>query len=378
MTKVLLNAVHAKSGGGVTYLRNILPLLAARPELTIELVVQAEQAEMARALVPGLPVHVLPSLSNIRTVFVQEQLDIPRLARQIGADVVFSPANFGPLFGTNVILLRNAFEVGRLEERFSKRLYWFVVKWLSQVSFMACKRAICVSRHAADNFLKAFGRPGDPRVEIVPHGVSPLFTPGDEDARIPRRLLAVSDIYVQKNFETLLDAVALLAPDFPELRLDIAGRPLDGEYLGELKGRVERLGIGDRVSFLGGLPAAEVAELYRRAELFVFPSLVETFGNPLLEAMASGLPVVVSNAAAMPEVAGGAALLAAPGDAADMADKIRALLTDRALWRERAGAGIARAAQFTWARTAEATARVLVEAAGKWHPAAAQSTKENA
>jgi glycosyltransferase involved in cell wall biosynthesis len=361
--RVLVNAVHAKSGGGVTYLRNLLPLLAAEPGLDVHLAVQAGQRDLALEVAGGRPLHLLPDRGALYTVLVQEQTDIPALARRIGAGVVFSPANFGPLRGcAGVILLRNAFAVGALERRLSKRLYWAAVRVLSWLSFLACRRAIVVSAHAGGQFLKAFGRPGDPRLEVVHHGVGGLFHPPADDAgRDRRRLLAVSDIYIQKNLETAIAAMARLPAD---VVLDVAGRVLDPEYFARLQALCVELKVVDRVRFLGGLPAAEVAEAYRRAGVFVFPSLVETFGNPVLEAMASGLPVVCADAAAMPEVAGAAALYARPADADDLAAQIRRLLDDGALWSELSRRGVARAADFTWERTAAATARVLREAAG--------------
>jgi len=363
-TKILINAVHAKSGGGVTYLRNLLPRLAAMPALDLHVAVQRDQAAMFAEIVGRLPLHVLPSWSPLATVLVQEQVAIPRLAREIGAALVFSPANYGPLVGPpSVIMLQNSFDVGGIELRWKKRLYWAAVKGLSWLSFQACRRAITVSHHACAGFLAAFGLTADRRFAVVHHGVSPHFAPPAKDCgRVRHRLLAVSDLYVQKNLETAIAAVALLAATVPDVTLVIAGRPLDQDYFDRLVATAQDLGIADRVSFLGGRSAAEVAELYRSAEVLVFPSLVETFGIPVLEAMASGLPVVSSSAAAMPEVAGDAALFVPPRDAASVAAAIRRLFDDRALWHSMAERGLARAAEFSWDRTAEATAAVLLAA----------------
>ncbi|MBF0326237.1 MAG: glycosyltransferase [Alphaproteobacteria bacterium] len=362
---VLVNAVHAKSGGGITYLANILPRLAAHPQLRIEVAIQSDQERQFRDMAAGLTLHVLPSVSRLATVYWQEQIDIPRLAARIGATAVFSPANYGPIRGKgNILLLRNAFEVATMDRRLDKRLYWLAVKLTTEWSFRASGRAIVVSRHAAENFLEAFGMEGDSRLDVIHHGVSPLFSPpAAEGLRISHGLLAVSDIYVQKNFETLLKAVAILSRTRPDISLQIAGRPLDDGYFSRLKAMVVQLGIEDHVTFLGGKSQAEVAELYRQAQIFVFPSLVETFGNPLLEAMASGLPVVCSRAAALPEVAGPAALYSKPGDPADMAATIDRLLDDPHLWRQLSQAGIERARGFTWDSCAEATASVLLDVA---------------
>ncbi len=363
--KVLVNAVHSKSGGGVTYLRNLLPLLGRAFELHV--VVQADQVEMVGPLCAqaGLTLHVIPVWSKLATVLVQEQVVVPLLARRIGAVVIFSPANYGPVLGgRSVILLRNAFEVTTLEERWSKRAYWLAVKLLTWACFKTCRRAMVVSAHAGRAFLKTFGLADDSRLGVVYHGVGRAFHPPAEDRpRIPGRLLAVSDIYVQKNFETLLRALARLRPGHPGLHLQIAGRELDPGYAAGLRALCAELGIADAVTFLGGQPPQRIAELYREADIFVFPSLVETFGNPLVEAMASGIPVVCTDAAAMPEVVGGAALLAPPRDDAAMAHQIGRLLDDRDLWRAMAAKGLERAAAFSWDRTAALTIAVLRQAA---------------
>lgn len=363
--RVLVNAVHAKSGGGVTTLRHLLPALAAQPGLTLALAIQRDQRPLFADLPAAVTLHELPGRGKLGTVLWQEQVTIPALARRIGADVVFSPANYGPLFGPPaVILLRNAFEVTTLERRLDKRLYWAAVRGLTWACFRRCRRAIAVSAHAARAFLAHFGRDGDPRLSVIHHGVAPLYhPPAESEARIPGLLLAVSDLYVQKNFETLLRALARLAPTRPELRLEIAGRRLDPAYADRLAALVAELGLSDRVRFLGGQPPEAVAALYRRATLLAFPSLVETFGNPLVEAMASGLPVVCSDAAAMPEIVADAALLARPGDDGDFARQIARLLDEPGLAAELSRRGLARAAAFSWERTAAATADVLRAAA---------------
>lgn len=361
----LVNAVHSKSGGGLTYLRNLLPLLAR--EMDIHVVVQTDQEQDVRPLCDqsGLPLHVIPTWEKLSTVLIQEQISIPLLARRIGARLVFSPANYGPVLARNsVILMRNAFEVTSLERRWGKQAYWFAVKLLTQICFATCRRAIVVSDHAAKTFLTVFHLDSDPRLSVVHHGVSPLFhPPASDESRDPTLLLAVSDIYVQKNFETLLRALARLRSSHPGLRLGIAGNELDPAYAESLRTLCRELKITDQVTFLGSQPPDQIARLYREAMVFVFPSLVETFGNPLVEAMASGIPVVCTHAAAMPEVTGGAALLARPRDDAHMAEQIARLLDDRDLWREMSAKGLERAKNFSWEKTAERTAAVLREAA---------------
>ena len=173
----------------------------------------------------------------------------------------------------------------------------------------------------------------------------------------------MSDIYVQKNLETLIVALARLRPDHPDLTLKIAGRPVDGAYFERLKRRAAEAGLEDSIEFLGEQSTAELVTLYQRCRVFVFPSTAETFGNPLVEAMASGAPVACSNAAAMPEVAGDGAIFFEPGDAGDMADAIRRLLDDGAFSREMSEKALARARMFSWRRTATETIAFLKSAA---------------
>jgi glycosyltransferase involved in cell wall biosynthesis len=115
------------------------------------------------------------------------------------------------------------------------------------------------------------------------------------------------------------------------------------------------------VVFVGGVPLDETVPFYQAADLFVYPSFNETFGLPILEAMACGCPVVTSDTSAMPETAGGAAALCDPGDPASIA---KAMIDAADPWRDRLREqGLRRAAQFTWGATAASTLDVYREAA---------------
>ena len=135
--------------------------------------------------------------------------------------------------------------------------------------------------------------------------------------------------------------------------LVLAGYPTEHEA--QLRERARALALEDDVRFPGWLSDAEVEGLWAIAEAFVFPSLYEGFGLPVLEAMARGVPVACSNAASLPEVAGDAALLFDPHDEAAIAACLKRLLTDAALADRLRAAGRARSLEFTWQRTARAT-----------------------
>ena len=361
--RVLVNGIHAKSGGGVTYLRNILPLLADDDDLEIHLILHRDQFELYGNLSGKVRVHPLEFDNRFLPALVWEQLALPGLARSMSADVTFSPANYGPLFAPNrVILLRNSLAVVGRETRLSRRPYWIGLALMTGLSLLTCTKAIAVSRYARNALTFGFGGRLRDRVTIVNHGVDPVFSPDDTADREPY-LLAVSDIYIQKNIHTLIEAMGTVHRRRPEIKLKIAGRSIDAGYMKELRGRLAELDLAGVVEFLGERRTGELVDLYRRCLVFVFPSTVETFGNPLVEAMACGAPVACSNTAAMPEIVGDAAEFFPPLDAGEMASTILAIADDPALRRELGLRATKRAAGYSWSRAASETADVIKKAA---------------
>jgi glycosyltransferase involved in cell wall biosynthesis len=196
-----------------------------------------------------------------------------------------------------------------------------------------------------------------------------LFRPGDaEEARAQVKsygvtkpyALFVSSMWPYKNCDGLLRAWALARADLPGRQLVVVGPGRDEKYYAGLHTLADELGISGDVVFTGGVPLEETVGFYRAAEVFVYPSLNETFGLPILEAMACGCPVVTSDTTAMPETAGGAAVLSDPTDPASVARAIVEAAGSRDRLRE---AGFKRAAEFTWAATAASTLDVYREAA---------------
>jgi glycosyltransferase involved in cell wall biosynthesis len=127
---------------------------------------------------------------------------------------------------------------------------------------------------------------------------------------------------------------------------------------------VQKEGVEDAVVFTGRIPDEELIELYNAAELFVYPSLYEGFGLPVLEAMACGAPVVVSNSSSLPEVVGDAGVLVSPTNDRDLGEAILELSRNPARRAELSERGKARAAQFSWKRSAEVVLDVFRRSAG--------------
>ncbi|RYP85558.1 glycosyltransferase family 1 protein [Nocardioides guangzhouensis] len=169
-------------------------------------------------------------------------------------------------------------------------------------------------------------------------------------------VLFVSSLWPYKNCEGLIRAFAQARGELGGHQLVVVGPGRDTAYTGRLRALAEELGVAGDVVWVGGVPIAETADFYRAADVFVYPSFNETFGLPLLEAMACGCPVVTSDRSAMPETAGGAALLADPHDPASIAGAIVDAVGEAGEKLRRLGPE--RAADFTWAATAEQTLEV--------------------
>jgi glycosyltransferase involved in cell wall biosynthesis len=197
------------------------------------------------------------------------------------------------------------------------------------------------------------------RFEVMSEtGIDQLAEPVDRERRDEGaiRLLFVGRLVRTKGARDAIHALGLLR-ELPVV-LDVVG---DGSDQAACQALAADLGLAERVRFHGRLPREQVAGFYRAADVFVYPSLNETFGLPILEAMACGCPVVTSNTSAMPETAGQAAVLSDPKDPASIARAIvEAAGPDQDRLRD---LGLARAAQFTWSATAAATLDVYREAA---------------
>jgi glycosyltransferase involved in cell wall biosynthesis len=161
-----------------------------------------------------------------------------------------------------------------------------------------------------------------------------------------------------KNLARLIQAFAQLPAGAVDLQLWIGGAG-DRRFTPALQTQVQELGLESRVRFLGYVPEGDVPRLLNQAIALVFPSLWEGFGLPVLEAMACGTPVITSNLAALPEVAGEAALLIDPYQVGELAAAMAAVWQDSQLWQQLHRAGLQRTQRFSWAKTGSATAAVL-------------------
>ncbi len=331
--------------------------------------------QYARQLLAALrrvaPEHEFVGLSWGREVVMRtdrrlrwQQWELPRRAQAARADVLHVTGFDAPRFRPCPVVLTVHDLVGMLFPQSLPpvaRLYWAC--WLPH-SVRWATRIIADSCHTRADLIRLLGvRPE--RIEVVYLGVDETFRPVTDPAALaavreryglPERvILYLGTLEPRKGLDTLVAAFARLAADLPH-HLVIAGKR--GWYTEPLFRQVRALGLERRVHFPGYVAAGDQAALYSLADLFVLPSRYEGFGLPVLEAMACGTPVVCSQAASLPEVAGDAAVLVPPGDVEALAGGLRGVLQDGVLRQGLRERGLERARRFTWEETARHTLAV--------------------
>lgn len=240
--------------------------------------------------------------------------------------------------------------------------------YLTLATRSAARRAaavITVSEHTRRDAIRLLSLSPE-RVHAVPHGVEEAFRPRPPDEveafRVARGLaqsffLSVATLEPRKNLAALLEAYAALRREEPRAWPLLIGGAV-GWHASPLFERYRELGLEDSVRFLGYLPPAELPLWYNAATVFLYPSLYEGFGLPVLEAMACGTPVLTSDASSLPEVAGQAALIVDPRRVQSLSQGLLDLYRDAGLRAELGQRGVTRAARYSWRATARQTLAV--------------------
>jgi glycosyltransferase involved in cell wall biosynthesis len=269
---------------------------------------------------------------------------LPELAKRERVDVLHCPTFRGPLRPPACPLVVTVHDLAVLRHPETFNLWTRLYSRLCVSRVVQAARLVIAVSEATKRDVVELLEVNEERVRVVPNGVGEGFSPEGlrEDGDY---VLAVGTIEPRKNLGRLAEATR---------RLGVELRVVGARGWGHVE-------LGDGVRRLGRVSDDELARLYRGARCFAYPSLYEGFGIPILEAMASGTPVVTSRGGATEEVAGGAAVLLDPLDVASIAGGIE----DAAARREElVPLGLARAGEFSWAETARRTVDVYREAAG--------------
>jgi glycosyltransferase involved in cell wall biosynthesis len=257
-----------------------------------------------------------------------------------------------------VVLMRN---LNIYDRRFYAGFRTRALFWLARMGAPHARFAVFPSQAAADAIRVTVPLRED-RVAVVPYGVSEAsFAVGERTPSDVPYLFLPAAPERHKNIATLIEALRFVSDG--SLELWIAGSSLhDPAHCRELEELAARLGLRHRVRFLGPLPYSEVLSYYRGAVAFVFPSLLETFGHPLLEAMLARAPVVASDIPTFREIAGDTALYFPPLDAKVLAAQIDAVRGDPAATQRRVARACERASEFSWQRSVDRLCEVFERA----------------
>jgi len=231
----------------------------------------------------------------------------------------------------------------------------------------ACQNAdavVAISEQTKRDIIDFYGTPAD-RIHVIYQGCQPVFCQRIADTTIIDQvrqkyniyrpyILCVASFTERKNQLRLIKAFQQLDTKDQDLVL-VGGK---SKYLEELKGYVAQAGIQNQVYFLNGVPAEDLPALYQGSILFVYPSLFEGFGIPIIEALHSGVPVVAATGSCLEEAGGGGALYANPLDINDLADKIQQVLGNEALQNKLINKGLEHVKQFAAKPIAEQLVKV--------------------
>ncbi len=360
---VLINAIHTTSGGGVVYLNGILPHLLVEEGLKVSLFIQ-EQMEGTVRIPEGVTLYTVPKMSFLKS-HIYEQFKLPFLARKLKADVMFCNANYVPFLAKNpIVTIHNDPRVWRYTKTLGEKLYWWVLIVATRFSIVRCKRVISVSNHIIPLYAGGIWKWLAKKITVA----SPAVEIHEEislKSRNTNLLLAVGDIYIQKNYGILIEAIALLKKREPDVKLKIVGRPIDHEEYERLLDLVKLLDLEHIVEFTGHVPHKEVLTQLKQAGIFVSTSLVEAFNIPVVEALACSTPTILADTSYAEEVAGRGALFVSLDKGGDvpaaLAIAIYGLLNNPKLAQVLSKKGYAHVKQYNWYTTSQNIIKAIKE-----------------
>jgi glycosyltransferase involved in cell wall biosynthesis len=314
--------------------------------------------------------HILLSGEELRPIPFPRFWTHARLSAEMVTrrpDLLFVPSHVIPLVHpTSVVTIH---DLGYLHEPDAHpRRQRLMLDWTTRWNAHVAARVIAISSATRHDLVTRYGV-DEHKVTVISHGVSGQFRPQSRDVisslrnrlRLPERfVLAVGTIQPRKNLGNLAQAVRRLRDEGEAITLVTAGKR--GWMADQVEREIREALPDDSRLHLGYVPDEDLPALYGAADVVALVSRFEGFGLPVLEAMACGAPVVISNRASLPEVARGAALVADPGDPASIADQLRRILGDSARRGELIDQGRARASAFTWERAAQQTIAVFRDA----------------
>jgi glycosyltransferase involved in cell wall biosynthesis len=373
--KIAINALSARVSSGPVFFNNFLPALAAHDTANEYcVIVGAWQATLLAEIPERFERRVISSVTQsfVARVF-WEQCVLPFYLRQWQIDVLYSSGNITSLFAgcATVVVMTNSnpFSSLQIEWTAPQKAKLSLVRLFSLLSAKRASRVLFLSENACGLMCRKYSLPLD-KTAVVYYGTSFPATPQTSPPKFSEYVLTVSVLLPHKNIDMLMKAFDLLveAHRFSGL-LVVVGAILSPTYYERLLGLRKTLAHGDRIIFTGSVSQDELAVLYKYARLFVFPSLEETFGLPLLEAMGYGVPIAAADCRLaqdgqayfnpFPEVCGEAAEYFNPLSPESLCASMQRVLGDEQYREQLVACGRERVKQFSWDSTARQTVAVF-------------------
>ncbi len=396
MITVLFNALASTAGGGLTYLRNVLPLLG-----------RTDESQSFVVLVPPMQLQSFATLSHermkIETVEIDgtakrmwwEQTSLRKVIKSEGIDVLVSLGNFAllaspipqVLFNRNDLLFSDDFERDLKRRNLSGALIAHRFKaWLAKQSIKQATVNVTPTAAFAER-IRSVPALRDVKIETLRFGFdaegfvkNPEPLPDSLTAKLNlskdcRRILFVSHYNYFRNFETLIRALPLIKSRLKQrtgenvqlvLTTDIKRGANYGGYDASAAAElIDQLGVREDIAMLGSVDYSNLHQLYKLCDVFVCPSYSESFGHPLVEAMASGVPVVSANLPVHREMCGDAAIYFDVFDETDLAEQCVQVLADRKLSDNLRLKGSERSREFSWSEHVRQLTALISRVAGQ-------------
>ncbi|MBI2018961.1 glycosyltransferase family 4 protein [Candidatus Daviesbacteria bacterium] len=349
-------------------------------QVAFELLKNLEVIDEKNEYIILLPDQPLDDLPKERTGWRYKILKPKKLWTQIALplylytakekpDLIFSPTHYIPRFSP-VKRVVTIFDLSFLHfpESFLKKDLWQLTNWTKFsvqnadhiVTISNCSKQDIISQYAAEKGKITVAYPGYDQDKFKIQNskfkieeIKRKYKIGDN------YIIYVGTVQPRKNLTRLIEAVSRIE----DLKLVIVGKSRgegrEGWMYQEILDTPKKFGIEDRVKFLGFVPTEDLPYLLSGAEVFVLPSLWEGFGIPVLEAMACGSPVIVSNISSLPEVVGSAGLLVDPYSTDQIEQAIRTIVTDKKLQQKYSKKGLLQAKKFSWEKMARTVLKVF-------------------
>lgn len=322
-------------------------------------------------LKPGSNLEIKVPSNNVFPIW--EQLDLPTQMKKADYDILHCTSNTAPLNSRvpmivtihDLIYMESLNFKGSFYQNFGNIYRRLVVPRIARKAAMV----LTVSEYEKEVIVKRLGLDPD-KVRVVYNGVNQQFKPITDQKvleefraryRLPKKfLLHFANTAPKKNTIGVLEAFAKYVASVTD-PLPLVLTDCSRTHIMDLLKQINASDVFEKIHILDYVPFASIPCLYNLATVFLYPSHRESFGMPLIEAMACGVPVITSNTSALPEIAGGAACMVDPTNAQEMCEQIIALLSSPALYNDRRIKGFENAKRFSWKNAADTTVAIYNE-----------------